>query len=96
MPAGALARGIAQPGKELSAVLQKEEGQHQHDEERDQDGGGGADAGKDRSGDGTGALLQPGRRLIDIATHVIAIEVKWWTLGPELQALDAGDRLQIQ
>ena len=41
-------------------------------------------------------MLQPGRRLVDVATHVIAIEVKRWALGPELQALDAGDRLQIQ
>ena len=89
-------RASAQPRKELGAVLQEEEGQHQHDEERDQDGRGGADAGKDRACDGAGTLLQPGRRLVDVATHVIAIEVKRWALGPELQALDAGDRLQIQ
>ena len=96
MPAGALARGIAQPGEELSAILQEEEGQHQDDEEGDEDGGSGADAGKDRACDGAGTLLQPGRRLVDVATHVIAIEVKRWALGPELQALDAGDRLQIK
>ena len=96
MPAGAFAGGIAQPGEELGAVLEEEEGQHQHNEEGDQDGGSGADTGKDGTRDGASALLQPGSRFIDVAAHILAIEVKGWALCPELQALDAGDRLQVQ